>query len=308
MGIVDRAAAGGLMSVSDAKEIIKEMPKSSVAMQLFRRVTMSAKQTKLPVLSILPTAGFVNGDTGLKPVTAAGWDGKVLEAEPIAAICIIPEDVFADANYSITDEIKPYIAEAIGAVLDAAVFFGINKPTTWGEALIPGAIAHGKTIVRGAANKDLAYDISQTMRKIETKGHRVRGFAGSPELEADLRDLRDGDGRFLYLASMVEGQPDKLYGRPIQVADNGSWDPNDATLVCGDWSKAILGVRQDMTWKLLDQATLQLADGSLFHLAQQDSIALRVVTRLAYQNASPATRLAKNVNDRFPFAALLPED
>lgn len=260
------------------------------------------------MLSVLPTAGFVGGDTGLKPLTAAGWDNKVLEAEPIAAICIIPEDVFADANYSITDEIKPYIAEAIGAVLDGAVFFGINKPTTWGEALVPGAIAHGKTVVRGATQgKDLAYDISQTMRKIETKGHRVRGFAGSPELEADLRDLRDGDGRFLYLASMVEGQPDKLYGRPIQVADNGSWNPNDATLVCGDWSKAILGVRQDMTWKLLDQAMLQLADGSLFHLAQQDSIALRVVTRIAYQNASPATRLAANANDRFPFAALLPD-
>ena len=208
MAIIDRAAAGGLMSIEDAKGIIKEMPKASLAMRLFRRVNMSAKQTKMPVLSVLPTAGFVGGDTGLKPVTAAGWENKVLEAEPIAAICIIPEDVFADANYSITDEIKPYIAESIGAVLDAAVFFGVNKPTTWGEAIIPGAIAHGKTVTVGStAGRDLAYDISQTKRKLEKFGHRPKGFAAGPELEADLRDLRDGDGRFLYLPSMVEGQP-----------------------------------------------------------------------------------------------------
>ena len=296
------------MSVEDAKGIIKEMPKTSVAMQLFRHITMSAKQTKLPVLSVLPTAGFVNGDTGLKPVTAAGWTNKFLEAEPIAAIAIIPEDVFADANYSITGEIKPYIAEAIGAVLDAAVFFGVNKPTTWGEAIVPGAIAHNKYVVRGAvANKDLAYDVSQTMRKLETKGHRVQGFAASPELESDLRDLRDGEGRFLYLTSMVEGQPDKLYGRSIRYADNGSWNPADATLAVGDWSKALLGIRSDIAWKLLDQATIELADGTLFHLAQQDSVALRVVTRLAYQTASPATRLATTENDKFPFAALLPD-
>ncbi len=307
MALIDRAAAGGLMSVQDVREIVKEMPKSSVAMQLFRQIKMSAKQSKLPVLSVLPTAGFVQGDTGLKPVTAAGWENKLLEAEPIAAICIIPEDVFADANYSITEEIRPYIAEAIGAVLDAAVFFGVNKPVTWGEAIIPGAIAHGKTVTRGAAGKDLAHDISQTMRVLEKKGHRVKGFAASPELEADLRDLRDGDGRFLYLPSMVEGQPDKLYGRPIQTADNGSWDPDEAVLAAGDWTKAMLGIRQDMMWKVLTEATLQLADGTLFHLAQQDSIALRVVARLAYQNASPATRLANNADDRFPFAALLPE-
>ena len=294
------------MSIEDAKGIIKEMPKASLAMRLFRRVNMSAKQTKMPVLSVLPTAGFVNGDTGLKPVTAAGWENKVLEAEPIAAICIIPEDVFEDANYSITDEVKPYIAESMGAVLDAAVFFGVNKPTTWGEAIIPGAIAHGKTVTVGSTpDKDLAYDISQTMRKLEKFGHRPKGFAAGPELEADLRDLRDGDGRFLYLPSMVENQPDKLYGKPIEYAENGSWDSTEAVLATGDWSKAILGMRADIQWKLLDQASIKLADGTVFYLAQQDSIALRVVMRVAYQNASPQTRLANTADDRFPFAALL---
>ena len=36
---------------------------------------MSAKFKKQPVLSALPVAYFVNGDTGLKQTTEAAWAG-----------------------------------------------------------------------------------------------------------------------------------------------------------------------------------------------------------------------------------------
>lgn len=53
----------------------------------------------------------------------------------------IPEAVFEDAQYSMWDEIKPQIVEAFGVAIDDAVFFGVNKPTSYPDAIVTAAIA-----------------------------------------------------------------------------------------------------------------------------------------------------------------------
>jgi hypothetical protein len=50
------------------------------------------------VLSALPVAYWVNGDTGLKQTTDAAWAGLMLEAEEIATILPVPEAVVDDAE------------------------------------------------------------------------------------------------------------------------------------------------------------------------------------------------------------------
>lgn len=47
-------------------QIIQEAAASSFVMSNARRVTMSSKTDRLPVLSVLPQAYWVTGDTGLK--------------------------------------------------------------------------------------------------------------------------------------------------------------------------------------------------------------------------------------------------
>jgi hypothetical protein len=84
---------------------------------------------------------------------------------------------------------------------------------------------------------------------------------------------------------------------------------DDTTLaIAGDWTMAILGVRQDLTWKMLDQAVITDDTGKvLLNLPQQDSVAMRVVARFGYALAAPITRVeSDNTGDPFPFAVLHP--
>ena len=89
--------------------------------------------------------------------------------------------------------------------------------------------------------------------------------------------------------------------------DNGSWDKENATLIAGDFSQAVYSIRQDITYKVLDQAVIQdPSDGSiLYNLAQEDMVALRVTFRLGYAIPNPVNALDES-ETRYPFAYLKP--
>jgi hypothetical protein len=108
-------------------------------------------------------------------------------------------------------------------------------------------------------------------------------------------------------SSPREGVPGTLYGYPLGSAMNGAWNNSVATLIAGDWSKAILGVRQDLTYKLFTEGVISDASGNVvLNLMQQDSVALRVVMRVAWQVANPNNPVNTNSATRFPFAVLEP--
>src|SRR5690348_13079505 len=106
-------------------QIISEMPQSSAVLSLARRVTMSSKTSRQPVLSVLPTAYFVTGDTGLKQTSKADWENVTLVAEELAVIVPIPEAYLDDAQVPVWDAVRPSIVEAFGAKIDAATLFGL---------------------------------------------------------------------------------------------------------------------------------------------------------------------------------------
>lgn len=307
--IISRTNAEALIPVETSSEIIKEVPKSSAALQLFKQLpNMSAKQKTLPIASTLPTAYFLNGDTDLKKTTNAEWDKLTLTAEEIAVIVPIPEAVFNDSQYSMWDELKPQIIEAFGVAIDAAVFFGVNKPSTYPNAIVTEAITKGNNVAL-ETNSDIAGDIigeNGVMSKVEDAGYKVTGFYADSKLEAKFRNLRDNNNQLLYTPGLTAQMPVSLVGRPMMYDETGIFDATKALLIAGDFTKAVYSIRQDITYKVLDQAIIQNTDGTIaYNLAQQDMVALRCVMRLGVQIANPANR--KGGANRYPFAVLTPK-
>src|SRR5690606_24327676 len=198
-----------------------------------------AKVARMPVLSALPTAGFVSEsatDTeGVKPTTKVEWARKELIAEEIACIVPIHENVLDDADFDIWGEVRPLVAQEFGRVLDGAVLFGINTPSTWSAALVPAAVAAGN-VHNGTA--DLAEDINQTFALVEDGGFDVNNAYTGRFLRAQLRGLKDENGRPVYLDNLrSDGSTPSIYGQDLHYVTNGTWDRDEAVLLAGDSSK-----------------------------------------------------------------------
>jgi HK97 family phage major capsid protein len=299
--IVSRPDADPLIPEDVAGEAIAAATKQSAALALFRRLSMGSKLTRVPVLSALPVAYWVNGDTGLKQTTDSAWSGLMLEAEEIATILPVPENVVDDAEFDLWGELRPVLGEAIAATLDAAVFGGGARPASWPQAIIPAAIAAGNTTAIGTATPEeggVVGDIDAALDDVEAGGFDATGIAAERSLRGRLRRARDASGQRL-----ADPAGATVEGLPISYVMAGAFTtaPSNVEAVVGDFGMGIIGVRQDLRYKLLDQAVITDADGTIiYNLPQQDMVALRVTARFAYAVANPATRDGGG----YPFAVL----
>jgi HK97 family phage major capsid protein len=302
-----------------ALEIIQELPKKSAALSLMKRVNMSTKTERMPVLDVLPLAYFVNGDTGLKQTTTQAWKNVTLVVEEIATIVPVPESYLADAGVPIWSEVQPRMVEALGALVDSAVLFGVNKPATWGTDIYTAAHASGNIVQDGytddgtTAADDFGVTVTALGDLMANTGYNVNGFAGRPGLNWKLMGLRSsGSGVPIFMpnANLSEGPGagnPTLYGYPIAMIENGSWDATKAQVLAGDWTKAIIGVRQDITFKLFTEGVISDGNGVVqLNLMQQDAVAMRLVFRMAYATVNPVTLIQRNksITQRFPFGVI----
>lgn len=300
MAVIARTDVDSLIETQVAQEIFEGVIKDSKALSMFRRLpNMTSDKTKLRVLDSLPVAYFVDETTnnGRKNTTKMAWDKKYINAAELAVIVPIKENVLNDASIDIWSEVRPRIVEAFAKKIDNAMFFGIDKPSDWRAGLVPSVISAGAEVDETG---HLYSDINDVMTKVEESGYEVNGILGGVGLKGKFRMMTDTTGQPLNTTEI--GSIRRAF------MDNGVWDKTTSTLIAGDFSQAVYAIRQDVTYKILDQAVIQDTDGSiLYNLAQDDMVALRVVMRLGWEIPNPVNALNETAT-RFPFASLKPAE
>jgi HK97 family phage major capsid protein len=314
MADITRADALALLATQELNEIIKPETSGSAALSAFRTTRMSKGTARMPVLAAIPTAGWVTDGsaaegTGVKPTSKVSWGNKELIAEEMAVIVPVHENTIADSDFDIWGEVRPLVSQEFGRILDAAVFFGTNKPATWTDpALIPGAIAAENYIVEGylpdgTASVDLADDINEVFGMVEDDEFDVDVAFTGRFLRRRLRGLRDDVGQPIYLDGLrSDGSTPSIYGQDLNYVKNGGWDRSVATLLAGDSNAVVIGIREDVQVKLLTEATV----GGI-NLAERDMVALRFKFRVGFATAYSTARVGGDPSD-YPFAILAPTD
>ena len=291
----------------EVTELLKVMPEESVMLRRARRQPMSTKTSKQPIMTSFPEAYWVDGDTGLKQTTKQTFSQPIMTAEELAVIAVVPDAVIDDSSLPIWETLRPYLIEAIGRKIDAAAVWGIDKPASWPLALVPGAIAAGVSVTGNAlaTPADERRDAGQLVAELGLKmargaGANLSGLIAEAGTKWHLDGIRDRDNRPIY-----NGTEGALRGVPLDEMKNGAWQAASGgtavPLIGVDWSQVYIGVRQDITVKLLDQAVISDANGKvILNLAQQDSKGLRIVFRVGYQAVMPINHQQTNPALRFP--------
>lgn len=298
-GIV-RNDVDALIETQVANEIFEGTIRQSKALSMFKRLpNATSDKTKLRVLDTLPVSYFVDETTnnGRKNITKMAWDKKFINIAELAVIVPIKENLLNDSSIDVWAQVKPRIEEAFARKIDDAMFFGVGKPTDWRAGLVPSIIEVGAEV--NETNNGLYSDINETMIKVEESGYNVNGIVGGVGLKGKFRMMLDTTGQPLNTTEIGSVRREFM--------DNGVWDKTKSTLITGDFNQAVYQIRQDITYKLLDQAVIQDPDdGSImYNLAQEDMVALRVVMRLGWEIPNPVNAENETAT-RFPFASLKP--
>jgi HK97 family phage major capsid protein len=287
-------------------EIVQNATEQSAVMGLFRRANVSKRQNRFPVLAALPTAYWVNGDTGLKQTTQMAWANKILNVEELAAIVPVPENVIDDADFDVWGEVRPRLEEAIARALDEAILFGTNAPAAFPTNVLAAATAAGNIAEVGTNNAAAGGyygDLDDTYALLEADGYDATGWAADKRFKARIRKARNTQGDRAD-QGRVSANFSELDGDPVAFLPAGL-APATFHAMVGDWTKFVLGVRKDITFKVLDQAVIQDNTGAIiYNLPQQDMVALRVTFRAGWEFANPINRDNANAATRYPAAVL----
>lgn len=307
--ITARTDLSGLIPEPVTREIIQGVTEGSAVLNMGRRLpNMTSKTQTMNVLDMLPTAYFVNGDTGTKQTTKMKWDKKKIVAEEIAVIVPIPEAVLDDADYDIWGEVRPRLVEAFGKVIDGAILFGTNKPTSWRDSVLETCTKAGSVVAATPYIYDDLLAEGGVIAKVEESGYIVNGIMSAIQMRAKLRGLKDKGGSPIFKTDMQGATPYALDGSPMYFPRNGAFDASKALMIAGDWSELVYSIRQDITFKIFDQGVVQdPSDNSIaYNLMQNDMIALRAVMRLGWEIPNPKTAYNDTLSKYCPFAVYAP--
>ena len=290
---INRADVSTLIQEAYSQTLLDAAVAGSTVLAAFPNVNLGTKITHLPVLSTLPEAGWVS-ETDAKPTSEVNWADLTMTVEEIAVIVPMHEDVLADATADVLEQTVSRAGEAIGKKLDQAVIFGTGKPASWtSPALYPAASTASQTVTftTGQANTaDLVGGVTQAAKQVAAAGFMPDVLLAPLTFRYDVINTRDANGLPIFRDEQFAGF-NTVFNR------NGAWTGANVQALVADASRVRIGVRQDITVKFLDQATV-----GGFNLAERDMVALRFKARYAYVLGRHATSLGVN---QTPVAALV---
>lgn len=306
--VIGSADVDSIIPPEISLELLNGVVEESHVMQLGRRLRdMTVREERLPVLSALATAYFLDGDTDLVQTSEVNWADVYVYAKDLAVLVPIPRNVLNDASIPLWDQVMPDARTACGAAIDNAVLYGTNKPSAWPSAIITGAASasHNVSIAAFTDLYDAELGESGVFGLVEADGFGVTGSIASLTMRAKLRGCRDANGMPIFNRDPAGEFGYVLDGTPIRFPKNGA---GNATYlqVTGDWSQLVYSVRQDIEFEIYTEGIIQDAGGSIvYNLMQQRMAAMMLTMRVGFAIPNIINRVNTSSATRYPWAYLV---
>lgn len=257
-----------------AKEVIKNVIEQASILKICKREEMKTDTKTLPRLTDSGSASWVAEGEAIN-TSLPKFEYPKLKACKLAVIVPVTREKMNDTIIDVMKEIQQAMSDAFAKAIDEAMIFGINSPF---ESNLVSAIGSQKI----NATNSLDNDISNAMGLVEDNKHNCTNVMVGISQKKVLRALAN-DSKYKGSITL-----ENAYDTPIEYVRN--WDNTKALTITGDFSKAIVGTREDMQYEILKEATIESGTGEtkeIINLAQRDMIAIKATIRLAFLVADP---------------------
>ena len=258
-----------------SSEIWAKALEGSAFLNLCRRIDLPGNGLTVPVITGDPEAAWV-GETERAPISNSTFSVKHITPYQMSFIEPVSKKFARDLPglYEKMLERAPY---AIAQLFDSSIVTGA----------VPGSNFDD---LAGVDAFDISEDPYQgfvaAQGAIAAAGYRADKIIIDPTAETLLYASVDDVNRPLFIPSVHDNNIGTVLGRPVSVWRNihvdgaaaSGDDPAVANTVgfMGDWSKAVVGIVQNMTLEIAKEATLTKANGTTIDLFQQGMIAVKL--------------------------------
>ncbi len=260
----------GTIPVEIAKEVIKNVIDQASILKVCKRENMESDTKTLPQLTDSGSASWVK-EGEMIGTAIPKFAYPQLKACKLAVIVPVTVEKNDDSVINVMEEIKQAMADAFAKAIDQAMIFGIESP--FNTNLI-SAVGTQKV----TATDRLDTDLSNAMGLVEDNKYNCNNILMGTSQKKVLRALSN-DSKYKGAITLTDA-----YDTPIEFVRN--FDDKKSLAITGDFSKAIIGTRESIDYKVLDQATIKSGDTEI-NLAQQDMIAIKATMRLGFVVVDP---------------------
>jgi HK97 family phage major capsid protein len=284
------AASGGYL-VPDADAGIffeRGLNRQSAVMGMpglrIRRVT--GKREKYTEYVGRPTFATV-AEAAAKPATGAEYAQVTLDIVKGACIVMYTQELIDDAVDDPTVLINNDVRAAAMDWVDSNAL-GRNATGTIVSSFNSELSETTTTVELGTGGDAIPVAVSSAMATLEANGYEPSGAVMSFDAKTSLRNARMAveTATPLFQPFNSGSAPNDIYGIPLRYTTNlqtfaGSAAAGRVVGVVGDFSQAVLAIRQDITVAFSNQATVDVS-GTLHNLWQQNKVAARWEMRAGF--------------------------
>ncbi len=242
---------GFLVPDTYEKNLVEALHDEMVIRRLAHVFTTASGSHKIPVVGTHGTANWVE-ENGEIPETTETFNQKFLDAHKLTALIKVSEELLSDSAFDLEDYFRREFARRIANAEEQAFVTGNGngKPTglfadTDGADV--GITAASTTAITADEVINLYYSLRAPYRK------NAVWLLNDATINA-IRLLKDKNGQYLWQASLKEGTPDTLLGRPVYTSTAVPIiDAGAKVMAFGDLSYYWIGDREGISFRRLNE-------------------------------------------------------
>ena len=260
------------LPASVSNEILSKVQESSKVMRLARQMPLPGNGAAINVLLSDPEAAWA-GETASKTVSNPSVATKILRGYTLAVIVPFSNQFRRDAS-ALYNAIVEKLPDALGRKFDNTVFFGSAPGSDFDTLANVTAQSLASDVYQGlvAADTDIALH-----------GGITNGYIFSAQGKGLLLGATDTTKRPIFNNVTENGVPVVLGARTeITKAAFKSGSPSKVGFA-GDWNQAVWGMVDGVKINFSEDATLDLGDGNVINLFQQNMFAVRAEIEVGFR-------------------------